>query len=195
MSNFDNSNYCSSSVPCSSEGERCDHSSPDALPDALDNLKRDRFELLSAYLDGEVTADERRQVEAWLVTDTKIQRLYNRLLKLRQGVRTLPVPQSEKPVEHVAAQVITQIERRPKRRIAWGGMAIAALFVGAIFGTLPQAEWSPSISQSSNGEQIASDAAVDEGLMIALDRPVIEIPKAAVTDPGLLVYPQGDRLQ
>jgi len=30
----------------------------------MDMLKRDRFELLSAYLDGEVTAAERQQVEA-----------------------------------------------------------------------------------------------------------------------------------
>lgn len=33
------------------------------------NLHRDRFELLSAYIDHEVTADERRQVEAWINED------------------------------------------------------------------------------------------------------------------------------
>jgi len=31
----------------------------------MDMLKRDRFELLSAYLDGEVTAAQRQQVEDW----------------------------------------------------------------------------------------------------------------------------------
>jgi anti-sigma factor RsiW len=33
----------------------------------------ERFELLSAYLDGEVTASERKQVEAWLATDRAFQ--------------------------------------------------------------------------------------------------------------------------
>ncbi|MGB3136401.1 MAG: zf-HC2 domain-containing protein, partial [Nodosilinea sp.] len=32
----------------------------------LDATKRDRFELLSAYLDGEVTPEERQQVLFWI---------------------------------------------------------------------------------------------------------------------------------
>lgn len=42
---------------------------PPASSESLDNLKRDRFELLSAYLDGEVTSSERHQVEDWLRSD------------------------------------------------------------------------------------------------------------------------------
>ena len=45
--------------------------------------KRGFFELLSAYLDGEVTATERKQVEEWLSTDTDIKfLLYNNLANL-----------------------------------------------------------------------------------------------------------------
>lgn len=40
--------------------------SPDPCCGARDMEKRDRFELLSAYLDGEVSATERKQVEDWL---------------------------------------------------------------------------------------------------------------------------------
>jgi Putative zinc-finger len=78
-SNFDPSD----SNPRSSLGGQAD------LPFAEipDPLKRDRFELLSAYLDGEVTAPERRQVEAWLKSDPKMQALYARMLKMQQGVR------------------------------------------------------------------------------------------------------------
>jgi hypothetical protein len=36
----------------------------------------DRFELLSAYIDGEVTAAERKQVEEWLATDPTVQQLH-----------------------------------------------------------------------------------------------------------------------
>lgn len=167
MSNFDNTNYDCPQLPEQGQTSRCDQSSLEAL----DNLKRDRFELLSAYLDGEVTADERRQVEHWLATDSKIQRLHARLLALRQGLRTLSVPPSEQPVEQVAVQVMTRLERRPKRNLVWGGVAIAALFVGAVMGTFSR--------DAGVAPGLVSNAAPNDGLMIALDRPVIEIPKAA----------------
>lgn len=167
MSNFEDHNY-SPPLPPNGQRNRCDQSSPEGL----DNLKRDRFELLSAYLDGEVTADERRQVEQWLATDARIQRLHTRLLTLRQGLRTLPVPSSEQPIEQVAVQVMSRLERRPKRTAVWGGLAIAALFMGAVMGTFSRIEMTPAPG-------LVSNAVPHDGLMIALDRPVIEIPKAA----------------
>jgi hypothetical protein len=50
----------------------------------MDMVKRDRFELLSAYLDGEVTATERKQVEEWLANDASVQCLYARLSQCPQ---------------------------------------------------------------------------------------------------------------
>ena len=96
---------------------------------ALDNLKRDRFELLSAYLDGEVTVSERRQVEQWLETDQNMRCLYSRLLKLRQGMRTMAVPASERSVEQTIESVYKKVNRGPKVVIAWVGAAIALLAV------------------------------------------------------------------
>jgi anti-sigma factor RsiW len=179
MSNFDDcNNYRPPALPpdgSSPDGQYIDkqpvHCEPSS-PEALDNLKRDRFELLSAYLDGEVTADERRQVEQWLATDPKVQRLHTRLLSLRQGLRTLPVPPSEQPIEQVTVQVMSRLERRPKRTAMWGGLAVAALFIGAVMGTLSKDEMTPAPG-------LVSNAVPQDGLMIALDRPVIEIPKAA----------------
>ncbi|MFM8202724.1 MAG: anti-sigma factor family protein, partial [Dolichospermum sp.] len=55
----------------------------------MDMQKREYFELLSAYLDGEVTATERRQVEQWLSTDASVKCLYKRLLNLRQGLQNI----------------------------------------------------------------------------------------------------------
>lgn len=169
MSNSEDRNpYRPHSLPAHEQENRCDQPSPEAL----DNLKRDRFELLSAYLDGEVTADERRQVEQWLATDVKMQRLHTRLLSLRQGLRSLPVPPSEQPAEQVAVQVMSRLERRPKRTAVWGGFAVAALLVGAVMGTFTRSEMTPAPG-------LVSNAVPQDGLMIALDRPVIEIPKAA----------------
>ncbi len=51
-----------------------------------------RFELLSAYLDDEVTAEERQLVAQWLMDDSNTQQMYQRLLMLRQAIRTAPVP-------------------------------------------------------------------------------------------------------
>jgi anti-sigma factor RsiW len=174
MSNFDEFDRLN---PHPKQGQN-----PEPLPSVIsDNLtKRDRFELLSAYLDGEVTATERRQIEAWLKTDHKTQQLYARLLKLRQGLRALPMPPSEQPVEQVVQQVSAKLHRTPKRLI-WGGLAFAALVVGSVVGTLPREFGSP---QMANAPQNSERAIPQDGLMIALDRPVIEIPKAAVSSPN-----------
>lgn len=145
---------------------------------ALDNLKRDRFELLSAYLDGEITAAERRQVEEWLACDPTIQSLYARLLKLRQGIRYMPVPASEKSTEHTVEQVLLRLNRKSRRVLTWGGVAIAAMFVTALVGKVPglQQPIYQAAYDAGSGNEVSADA-----LMIALDRPVIEIPKAPVS--------------
>lgn len=141
-------------------------------------IQRDRFELLSAYLDGEVTAAERRQVETWLDTDVSTQHLYTRLLRLRQGLHTLPIAKSEQSFDQLVDRVTARIERQP-RRLVWGGLAIAAVFVGALFGSIPRETYAPSIADApAPSENVPSD-----GLMIALNHPPIEIPKATVSTP------------
>lgn len=149
---------------------------------ALNDLKRDRFELLSAYLDGEVSADERRQVEALLATDLTAKRLYSRLLALRQGLRSLPIPASEQPVEQMVQQVVTRLERRPRRQLAWGGLTIAAMFVGALAG-LPHSGYSPQVAQAPEVPRTV-EAVPTQGLMIALNEPVFPIPKATISTPN-----------
>lgn len=136
----------------------------------MDMLKRDSFELLSAYLDGEVTADERRQVENWLDNDPEIQLLYGRLLKLRQGLRSIPAPPAQQPAEQTVQQVFARLDRRPKIAGFWGGAAIAALFISALSAVLPTSQL-PERQQASSPPQALPD------LMVALNSPVVEIPK------------------
>lgn len=173
-SKFDEFNNSGKSLPASEQ----EVSGTPPSPEALDNLKRDRFELLSAYLDGEVTAAERHQVEVMLDNDPTMQQLYARLLKLRQSIRNLPVPPLEQPVEKTVQQVVARIEHRPRRVLVWGGVAIAALFVSALAGVLPRTEFASQIATSGSQKIVPH-----EGLMIALDRPPVEIPKAAVSNP------------
>jgi anti-sigma factor RsiW len=152
-------------------------------------LQRDRFELLSAYLDGEVTAAERQQVEQWLAHDPVMQTLHTRLLKLRNGFRALPTPPVSQPVEVTVEQVLTRIDQRPRLKLIWGGAAAAAaLFVGALSLGLPgsnpfapqmaKGPTSPAVTQTAPSEPLESD-----GLLVALDRPVLTIPKAATVQP------------
>jgi anti-sigma factor RsiW len=49
----------------------------------------DRFELLSAYLDNEISPEDRRLVNFWLVEDPEIQQVYQHLLRLRKAMRSL----------------------------------------------------------------------------------------------------------
>lgn len=163
-----------------------------AKPDTMNNqgfesntLQRDRFELLSAYLDGEVTAAERKQVEEWLANDATVQQLHTRLLKLRQGFRSLPTPQPSQPVEVTVEKVFARLDRRPKLSLVWGGTAIAALFVGAVtlfppMGKSPAPEMARVERPAVQTPQ--ENLAGGDGLLVALDRPVLSIPKTATAD-------------
>ena len=151
-------------------------------------MKRDRFELLSAYLDGEVTADERRQVETWLDNDATVQKLYQRLLLLRQGFQSIQAPVAETSID-IDAMVDQVVRRanRPSRRLVLTGGAIAAVVVGTVsafvFGSPTR---TPQFAERSGPDsEIATDAEFGvstEGLQIALDKPIIEIPKAPTAD-------------
>ena len=139
----------------------------------MDSLQRDRFELISAYIDGEVTAAERYQVQEWLARDANSQHLYARLMKLRQGLHQLPIPANQVTARETANQVFTRIDRRRMRNtMVWGGAAIAAMFVSAFSGILPGSQFMPRLAQTPLTEEAA------EPLMIAVNRPVIQIPKA-----------------
>lgn len=148
--------------------------SPDPCLSACDMEKRDCFELLSAYLDGEVSATERKQVEDWLATDPNIQCLYKRLLNLRQGLRNIPVPAASQPVDVTVDQVFSRLEsRRRKPILVWGGTAIAAALIAAVSGVFGnQNAWSPQVANSPATPD-------SEALTIALSEPVIQIPKVS----------------
>lgn len=141
--------------------------------------KRDRFELLSAYLDGEVTASERRQVEEWLDNDAETQRLYARLLALRQNFQNLPAPSNTQSVEQTIQQVFGKIEKRRQRRsLKWGGAAVAAVVIAALSSVVP-------------GRQVLQMASVNnpasaEKVLVALNTPLVELPESTIENPKVI---------
>ncbi|MEH2260950.1 anti-sigma factor family protein [Nostoc sp.] len=157
----------------------------------MDMVKRDRFELLSAYLDGEVTATERKQVEEWLANDASVQCLYARLLKLRQGLRTLPVPAAQQSPEETVQQVLTRLRRRSRLNWMVGAAAVAACAIGALSSLVGGGSMVPQLAQRPQREPIQTSSASivpPSPLMVGLNNPVIEIPKAAVASPENSIY-------
>jgi hypothetical protein len=145
--------------------------------------ERDRFELLSAYFDGEVTPQERQQVQQWLDSDRQMQYLYRRLLKLRQGIQGMPIPAATRSTEEVTANVLRTLDRRRVRRFAVvSGGAIAAAMIAAISLFLPgDSGFIPRLARTPNSQPSLPSEVSDEGLIIALDRPAVSIPPATDT--------------
>ncbi len=131
-------------------------------------MKQERFELVSAYLDGEVTPSQRREVEALLAKDPVAKHLYQRLVQLRSEFQRMPITPTVETVDRTVEQVFEKIDRRSKRTLIWRGSAIAALFIGVISGII-SATRSPVI-------QLVDESVPDtEPVQIALNEPIIEI--------------------
>ena len=112
----------------------------------MDMYKRDLFELLNAYLNGEVTAAERRQIEDWLTTDFGVQCLYARALRLRQKWQIMS-PLAQQPIESEVEQMFSCRKTKPKRAVLWEATVLAAVLLGALSGVLPERQsLSPSPS-------------------------------------------------
>lgn len=135
----------------------------------LDATKRDRFELLSAYLDGEVTPSERQYVLCWLRDDPSARCLYNRLLTLRQGLRTQTCPPNSSP-----ESTLNGVLHSLNRRLRLATMATAGVVAMGIIQVLS------ADMGGSAGPWRGALVAQPEALHIALDQPAFPIPADAV---------------
>jgi anti-sigma factor RsiW len=125
----------------------------------------ENFMLLSAYLDGEVSIQEAKQVESLRRQDPSFERLYQAQCQLRQTLVQMPVPISIDPeilIERVLAKVKIKRKRRNLGLVA--AAAIAALFSGtiALINFAPR-EW--SIVEFDNPD--------DESLVLAMEYPIL----------------------
>lgn len=134
------------------------------------------FELLSAYLDGEVTAEQRKEVQELLSNNPEIQGLYGRLLYLRQEINSLPTPPCEYSSQELSQAVFAKVDQENKQRKVWlwGGGAIAALILTAM-GTIFNDSKIPLMQMAQQNQPISDN----EGLIIALNEPLIELPSQA----------------
>lgn len=150
----------------------------------IGKVKPQCFELLSSYVDGEATPAERRQVNEWLDNDPEVKSLYLHLLRIRQNLQQMPVPESTEPVSETVDRFFGLLDLRRRRTMAKvGSGAIAALFVAAVSGLIPGM---PSASQLAKSFDRKLES---EQLTIALNRPIVPIPKAAVAAPMKQLQP------
>ncbi len=140
----------------------------------LDVTKRDRFELLSAYLDGEVSPEERRLVTSWLADDYTTQCLYRRLLYLRQGLQSMhPAEWSSDKGTTTAKDVICELNYRFRLTCMASLTAVAVGVIGVFSGALNQ-----PLGRLAGDPNFHLTPHQDH-LEIALDQPAIAIPDAS----------------
>lgn len=134
----------------------------------------DRFLLLSAYLDGEVTPSERQQVQHWLDTDPDFQQQYCSLLRLQQEIHQLP--DADLVSSDLSVQFFRTLDRRQQQRrlTVAGSLAIFAVACGLVSQFF--------LKDNNFIHQMAQQVPVtveSDSLVIALNHPPIDIPAAA----------------
>ena len=141
----------------------------------LESSTPDSFELLSAYIDGELSPSERKQVQTWLDADPQFKQLYIQLLNLQGQIQNFVVPQNETHKE-ITTKVFQSIDRshRQKRRLVLGGSAIVASAIAAFYGIF--GSFSPFSARMAKMNLLESSNSVT--LAVAVDQPAIDIPKS-----------------
>lgn len=145
---------------------------------------QERFELLSAYIDGEVTDTEEQLVEQWLSDDVDFRRIYQHQLKLRQLLIDLPVPVSSSvkaETNVMIDRVFAEIDKRSQRR-KWklAGIGVSMAAVVGIFGSMFTFNSSPQFSPVANSlKSLKVPATVtEEPILIAMEEPLVPLPKS-----------------
>lgn len=140
-------------------------------------LPSDSFELLSAYLDGELSPTQRHQVQTWIDRDPQMKALYTELLALQSQIQSLEAPPNQKTVGEITEQVFHSLDRqRRQRRLVLGGSAIAAsclaTITSLIIGIMPSGL---KVAHSPSSSENLADSVM---LAVALNKPAINIPNS-----------------
>jgi anti-sigma factor RsiW len=149
----------------------------------------ERFELLSAYMDDEVTDGERQQVEQWLAEDSVFAAKYEQLKSLNQSWQNIPVPTNNVSHQELANRVFKTIDQRRQKRfkVIIGGAIVAGLTaiisgVSGLWGNnfTPQvAKVSTPVVESITTVLTNVPEPVAQPLMVSINDPIIKIRKPA----------------
>ena len=151
---------------------------PDLETDSL-GAAPDYFEMVSAYIDGELTASERNLVQTWLDQDPEVKRLYTQLLTLQSQMQNSWAPPSDTSVSEISLKVFREIDRtcHRQRRLMWGSGVLAASIFAALSGIIPGiAPFSFRMANLDSPTPVMSDSVM---LAVTINEPAVNIPKAA----------------
>ena len=133
-----------------------------------------RFELISAYIDDELSPTERKQVQNWIDREPQIKTLYTQLLALQGQMQSLEAPTTNRSADEIAEGVFQSLDRRRRqRRLMLGGSAIAASILATFTGLIPGVSPVWRYAQSGSGQNNVDTVM----LAVALNKPAINIPK------------------
>ena len=157
------------------EGLKHDLSAQDQYSE-LESSTPDSFELLSAYIDGELSPSEKKQVQTWLDVDPQFKQLYIQLLNLQGQIQNFGIPENDTSTEEITAKVFQSIDRsrHQKRRLVLSGSAIAASIIATVFGVFGGSPFSNQIAKINSSDRVSNSVM----LAVAVDQPAINIPKS-----------------
>lgn len=135
----------------------------------------DSFELLSAYIDGELPPLERNRVQTWIDRDPRAKNLYTQLLSLQGQMQSLDAPPARASADEIAERVFKSVERRRRRRLWLGGSAIAASVLATMTGMIPGI--TPAGLRLARTPHVEHTAPSSLMLAVAVNKPAINIPK------------------
>ncbi len=150
------------------------------------------YELLSAYIDGEATPAERRQVQRRLDIDRQYKAAYLQMMQLRSRWHSMPGPKNTESAQQLAGAVFNQVERRNNLMVVSGGGAIAALFLAVLASWAPTGGGGTLFAQLNRVESEPLQIALNEPLLpivnpeavsLTIDQPLIVIPKGPIAHP------------
>jgi len=145
--------------------------------DSEDAVANKRFELISAYLDGELSTAEKTQVQTWLDSDPELKAIYTSMLTLQGQMQNLAAPPSNQSVGEITNKVFESLDRRQRhRRLLIAGSAIAASIVAGAGVLIPGIGSGDLRLASPNLRESQTDTVM---LAVALNKPAINIPKSA----------------
>src|SRR4051812_46114158 len=148
-------------------------------------------ELLSAYLDGELSASERAAVEARLATDPPAQQLLHELRSVSQSVQALPT-------ESLGRDLSEEIIRRAREAAPTMGR-IAAAKSNAVSSSPHSSDSIPKIRIfNSKRAWMWASLALAAGLLVMIvqrgDEPANKLPPVAARDGGAVQNQPTDEL-
>ncbi|MEO1133870.1 MAG: hypothetical protein AAFX40_14335 [Cyanobacteria bacterium J06639_1] len=157
-----------------------------SIPQPLD----DRFEQLSAFIDGELSDTEQAEVQHWLKLDPDARAQYRQLLQLQSGFSRMSVPEAARNSGDITAeQVLARLEQpswlsEPKAGWVKFSRRCAPIAAGAIAALTGWTAW---------------DLSHPAEPLVSLEEPPVVIPtlvaeSSAMQEAGTyLLAPSGDR--